>query len=121
RTLEVQDARPPKRAGVVKIPPYRWALPDDTSPLRELLDALDQRRIDAVAFTNAAQVHNLFAVAEGLGRSDRLRDALNATLVASIGPVSSSALQKFGVKVGIESHPPKLGPFMSALDAALPK
>jgi uroporphyrinogen-III synthase len=85
----------------------------------ELIDALERREMDAVTFTNAAQVYNLFSVAESLGRADALRAGLNATLVASIGPVSSGALTKFGVTVGLESSPPKLGPLISALDEAL--
>ena len=104
---------------MIEIPTYRWSLPEDTKPLVELMDALERRQIDAVVFTNAAQVHNLFAVAEKLGRADSLRSSLNRTLVASIGPVSSSALQQFGVTVGLESSPPKLGPLVSALDEAL--
>jgi uroporphyrinogen-III synthase len=64
-------------------------------------------------------VRNLFAVAERLGRAERLRSALNRTLVASIGPVASAALREAGVKVGLESSPPKLGALLSSLDAAL--
>jgi uroporphyrinogen-III synthase len=40
-------------------------------------------------------------------------------MVASIGPVCSAALKKLGVKVDIESHPPKLGPFINALNDVL--
>ena len=116
---ELEEGLHARGAKVIEIPTYRWALPDDTRPLVELMDALERGDIDAVTFTNAAQVYNLFSVAESLGRADRLRAGLNATLVASIGPVSSSALTKFGVTVGLESSPPKLGPLISALDAAL--
>lgn len=85
----------------------------------ELMDALERHGIDAVAFTNAAQVYNLFELAGKLGRADALRAGLNGTLVASIGSVSSNALRKFAVSVGLESSPPKLGPLMVALDRAL--
>ena len=73
----------------------------------------------AAVFTNGEQVRNLFAVAEKLKKKESLRKALNGTLVASIGPVASAALQEFNVKVGLESKPPKLGALMSALDSAL--
>ena len=116
---ELEEALKVRGAEVIEIPTYRWSLPEDTKPLVELMDALEHRQIDAVAFTNAAQVYNLFAVAEELGRADSLRSGLNRTLVASIGPVSSSALKHFGVTVGLESSPPKLGPLISALDEAL--
>jgi uroporphyrinogen-III synthase len=41
------------------------------------------------------------------------------TLVASIGPVCSAALRKLGVRVDIEAQPPKLGPLIDAINAAL--
>jgi hypothetical protein len=44
---------------------------------------------------------------------------LNATLVASIGPVCSRALRAHGVTIALEASPPKLGPLVQAIDAAL--
>ena len=116
---ELEEALKARGASVIEIPTYRWSLPQDTRPLVELMDALDQRRVDAVAVTNAAQVHNLFELAGKLGRADALRAGLNGALVASVGPVSSDALRKFGVTVGLEASPPKLGPLISALEQAL--
>lgn len=117
--LELDEALKARGAQVVEIPVYRWSLPADTKPLIDLMDALDRRQIDAVTVTNAAQVYNLFEVAQQLGRGDALRAALNGTLIASIGPVSTDALKKFGIGIGLEASPPKLGPLLSALDAAL--
>ena len=104
---------------MVEVPTYRWALPADTAPLVALIDALDARKIDATVFTSASQALNLFALAASLGRRDTLAEKLNATLVASVGPVCSAALNEHGVKVAIESSPPKMGPLVAALDAAL--
>jgi len=116
---ELEEALKARGAAVIEIPTYRWSLPQDTRPLVELMNALDQHRVDAVAVTNAAQIHNLFDLAEQLGRVDSLRAGFNGTLVASVGPVSSDALRKFGVAVGLEASPPKLGPLISALEDAL--
>lgn len=116
---ELEEALTKRGAQVIEIPTYRWSLPENTRPMVELMDALERRGVDAVAITNAAQVHNLFELAGRLGRADALRAGLNRTLVASVGPVSSEALRKFGVAVGLESSPPKLGPLMAALDDAL--
>ena len=116
---ELEEALKARGAEVIEIPTYRWALPDDTRPLIELMDALERGEIDAVTVTNAAQVHHLFAVAEPLGRAQALRTNLNRTLIASIGPVASSALREFDVKVDVEASPPKLGPLVAVLDAAL--
>lgn len=117
--VELEDALTARGAQVIEVPTYRWSLPEDTRPLIELMDRLGNGRIDAVAVTNAAQVYNLFDLAATLGRADAVRTGLNRTLVASVGPVSSDALRKFGVTVGLEASPPKLGPLMSALDRAL--
>jgi uroporphyrinogen-III synthase len=116
---ELDAALKARGADIVEIPTYRWSLPADTGPLSALMDALERREIDAVAFTNAAQVYNLFALAETQHRGEALRAALNRTLVASVGPVASGALRKFGVAIGLEARPPKMGPLIAALDAAL--
>jgi uroporphyrinogen-III synthase len=117
--VELDRALEARGAHVLEIPMYRWSLPPDTGPLSALIDALDLQQIDAVAFTNAEQVRNLYAVAEQRGRAQALTSALNRTLVASIGPVCSQALTERGVHFGIEASPPKLGELIAALDKAL--
>jgi uroporphyrinogen-III synthase len=106
-------------AEVIEITTYRWSLPEDTRPLVNLMDALERGEIDALAVTNAAQVYNLFALAERLGRTMSLKASLKRTLVASIGPVASEAIRKFGIAAALEAHPPKLGPLIEALETAL--
>ncbi len=113
QALEVRGAR------VVEVPLYRWSLPADTAPMVELMNALALGRVDVVAFTNAAQARNLFELADRLGRRDALEAGLEDVLVASIGPVCTKALQEYDVTVDIEAHPPKLGPFVQALESAL--
>ncbi len=114
----LNDAIVARGANVVEVPTYRWTLPADTTPLTRLIDALERATVDAVVFTSASQVGNLFVVAERNARAAALRDALNATCVASVGPVCSHALRRHGVDVDIEASPPKLGPLLDALDAA---
>jgi uroporphyrinogen-III synthase len=106
-------------AHVREIATYRWALPDDLSPLRGLLAALAERRVDAVVFTSAVQVQHLFEVAAGEGLADRIASDLSRCLIASIGPVCSRALVKFGLRPEFEASPPKLGPLVAGLDALL--
>lgn len=117
--VELDRALEARGATVLEIPTYRWALPADTAPLAALIEALERDEMHAVVLTNAEQVRNLFAVAGRLGRTGQLRAALNRTLVASIGPVASAALREAGVRVGLESSPPKLGALLSSLEAAL--
>lgn len=103
-------------AEVTEVATYRWALPENTQPLIDLMDALSQKRIDAAAFTSASQVDNLFTVAERGSRQDALREDLNAILIASVGPVCSRALSHHGVTVTLEASPPKLGPLVEAIN-----
>jgi uroporphyrinogen-III synthase len=116
--MALDEALQAAGATIIEIPTYRWSLPADTGPLEALVGGLERGEIDAAVFTNAEQVRNLFAVADTMQRKDPLRAALNATLVASIGPVASAALRDAGVTVGIEASPPKLGALMAALEAA---
>ena len=110
RALEAQGAK------VIEIPTYRWSLPADTGPLEALVGALERGELHAAVFTNAEQVRNLFLMTK---TPQALQAALNRILVASIGPVASKALREAGVRVGLESSPPKLGALLSALDKAL--
>jgi uroporphyrinogen-III synthase len=117
---ELDAALEERGAAVVEVPTYRWALPADTTPLVGLLQALSDGSVDCVVFTSASQVRNLLAVARREGFDDAaLRANLSRTLVASIGPVCSEALESAGIAVGLEAHPPKLGPLVEALKAAL--
>ena len=116
---ELTDALAARGAAVVELATYRWGLPPDVQPLRDLIDALHAGRIDLVAFTSASQVQNLFSVARDDGADDRLRADLGRTRVASIGPVCSAMLARHAVRVDLEASPPKLGPFVEAIDRVL--
>jgi len=113
------DALQARGAVVQEIATYRWALPADTGPLKDLLDALASSRVDAVVFTSAVQVQNLHAVAASMNRAGELADQLNGVIVASIGPVCSRALMQHGVKPSFEANPPKLGQLVASLEEAL--
>jgi uroporphyrinogen-III synthase len=116
---QLHDALAARGAAVREITTYRWSLPSNIQPLIELLDALEEGRVDAAVFTSAVQMHNLYAVADGEQRAARLISALGSTIVASIGPVCSRALREYGVQPTFEASPPKLGPLLDALQAAL--
>lgn len=118
---KLEEALHARKAEVVEVPTYRWALPSDTAPLVALMDSLDAHRIDATVFTSASQAQNLFGFANALGRRGSLAANLNATLVASVGPVCSAALKGLGVHAKVEPSPPKMGPLVAALDFALSK
>jgi uroporphyrinogen-III synthase len=112
-TLEAEGAE------VIEIATYRWAVPEDTAPMKRLIDALGRDEIDLVAFTSASQASNLFTVAQRIGKEASLKQSLGRTLVASIGPVCSATLRKLAVRVDVEAKPPKLGPLIDAINAVL--
>jgi uroporphyrinogen-III synthase len=115
----LREALEKRGASVEEIATYRWALPADTRPLEQLLGSLARSSIDAVVFTSAVQIHNLYAVAEKMGRASELAGQLNRLVIASIGPVCSRALREHGVTPSFEADPPKLGPLVAGLDEAL--
>src|SRR5450755_542955 len=116
---ELEAALESEGASVTEIATYRWAVPEDTAPLVRLIDALGRGAIDLVAFTSASQASNLFTVAQGCGKEASLKQSLERTLIASIGPVCSATLRKLAVRVDVEAKPPKLGPFIDVINAAL--
>ncbi len=99
---------------VLRVPVYRWALPEDTRPLVDAAAGLIRGDFDVAVFTSAVQVEHLFRVAPDHAA---LVDGLARTVVVSIGPVCSEALEAHDVHPRLEPSPPKLGP-LAALIAA---
>jgi uroporphyrinogen-III synthase len=103
-------------ANVQAVPIYAWGLPDDLSPLEAAIRELCGASTDAVLFTSGQQARNLFEVATRLGLAADLSRALaTRVLVASIGPVTSEALQGVGVAVDLAPEHPKMGPLVLAV------
>jgi uroporphyrinogen-III synthase len=95
---------------------YEWGLPQDTAPLRRLVQDALGGRLAALVFTSQVQVRHLFQIAAEEGRDAELLEALRArTVVASVGPVCSAALRQFGVAPHVEPEHPKMRPMMTAL------
>lgn len=97
---------------------YEWQLPEDVTPLQNLIGEISAGQIDVVAFTSQIQARHLFQIAEQGRRADELRTDLNSkTVVASIGPTCSEALRALGVTPKIEPEHPKMGFLVIALQA----
>ncbi|HEY8672819.1 uroporphyrinogen-III synthase [Lacisediminihabitans sp.] len=83
---------------VLTVAPYRWLLPDDSSRVLKLVDAICTGSVDAVTFTSAPAVEALFSAADGIGRLQQLQDALSSTVVAAaVGPVTAAPLIAGGI------------------------
>jgi uroporphyrinogen-III synthase len=106
---ELVAALKQRGAEILTVHVYDWALPEDTSPLKSAVTALLESRIDVVLFTAAVQVHHLFQIAEEMGSKEALISSLSRARVASIGPVTSSALAEYGVRAKLEPTHPRMG------------
>lgn len=102
-------------AEVFSVPVYRWALPEDTAPLKAAAREIAAGRADVALFTNATQIDHLFRIAADDGLEPKLRGALQQIVIASIGPVCTEALQHFGFKADIEPEHPKMGHLIAAI------
>jgi len=94
---------------VTAVAVYQWALPIDVEPLRTAISEVLTGKVDVALFTTSVQVIHLFRLAEEMGESDKLRDALNRMMIASIGPTTSETLGNHGVHVDLEPSHPKMG------------
>jgi uroporphyrinogen-III synthase len=90
--------RTPPAATVVEIPVYRWAPPVDRAPLDRLVDRIENRLVDAVAFTSAPAVGALLRAAGP--RTGPVLEALRTeVLAACAGPVTAAPLRQYDVPV----------------------
>ncbi|MGA3324701.1 MAG: uroporphyrinogen decarboxylase [Terriglobia bacterium] len=97
---------------VLRVPVYQWALPLDIQPLRDAIQALVEGRAQVALFTNAAQVEHLLRVAAQDSGKERLLEALEKVVVASVGPTCSETLVGHGIPVDLEPLHPKMGPLV---------
>jgi uroporphyrinogen-III synthase len=94
---------------VLRVPVYRWALPEDTGPLMNAIRAIMRGEVDVVLFTNAAQVDHVLQIAKDLGGIDSLRQALGKTVVSAVGPIVAERLRDCRLPVDFEPSHPKMG------------
>jgi len=101
-----------RRHPTLPVAVYRWELPADTTALRAGVDEIAGGRADVAVFTSATQIEHAFRVAPD---ADALRAGFRGTVVASVGPVCSEALEAHGVHVDLEADPPKMGPLVALI------
>lgn len=82
------------------VAPYIYADQADDDAVRTLLTRMANSEIDVIAFTSSAQVDRLFAV----GPEDLVRQALERTEVAAVGPVVAESLSRREVDVRFMPH-----------------
>jgi uroporphyrinogen-III synthase len=110
------DALRARGAKLHTVAVYAWAMPLDTAPLTAAIDTLCRGGADVITFTSAQQIEHLFQLAAERGQADTLLQALQRDVVcASIGPVTSEALQARGIPVDLVPEHPKMGHLVSSV------
>ena len=108
-STELHEGLRARGAQVTAVTVYQWDLPEDLQPLREAARLLAAREIDVSLFTTSTQVPHLFRIAAELGISDETSAGLAHTVIGSIGPATTEALQEYGLTPDMEPTHPKLG------------
>jgi uroporphyrinogen-III synthase len=106
---ELLDGLKERGATVTRVPVYEWALPEDTGPLRDSVQAIVNGRIDVAFFTTSVQVQHLLRIASEMQVEEPLRRAFRRIVVGSIGPMTSEALRQNELPVDFEPEHPKMG------------
>jgi len=100
---------------------YRWRLPDDLAPGRDLVGRIARREVDAVTFTSQPAVRFLLEVAADERALDEVVAALDdgAVLPVCVGPVCATALEEAGIRSGVWPDPFRLVPMVKLVEDRL--
>ena len=96
-------------AQVTNVPVYRWALPDNVEPLKHTLRSILDGNVAVVLFTSAAQVDHVVEMLHATNELEPFRHALEKTMVASIGPITSQCLGQHQFPIDFEPSHSKIG------------
>ncbi len=110
-------------AEVDTVAPYVYDAQAADANIVTAIEEMAQGRIDAIALTNLGQVRRLFEVAKARQWEAQLREGLERTPIASVGPVVSDELKSHGLRADISPANDAyfMKPLISAMAAALGK
>jgi uroporphyrinogen-III synthase len=110
-------------AEVEPVLPYVYDAEAADTNIVTAIGEMAQGRIDAIALTSSGQVRRLVEVARAHGCEARLREGLERTPIASVGPVVSDELKSQGLRTDITPADGAffMKPLISAMAAALGK
>ncbi len=75
---------------------YKSLFPMNNDRVKEIIDKIENKKIDAITFTSPLTVHNFFKIAEN---KEELSELLNNNLLTvSIGPITSNVLDEYDVE-----------------------
>jgi uroporphyrinogen-III synthase len=88
-------------ATVRPVLPYVYAPAADDARVADLIARLARGEVDVLVLTSSPQADRLHEVAAARGLEDALRQGLNRTRVAAVGPVMAEHLRQLGAPVHI--------------------
>lgn len=106
---DLLEALRQRGAHVTRVPVYRWALPEDTGPLKNVLHEILLGNVRVMLVTNAAQIDHVMQLLEQEGKSAQFKEACRKVVVASIGPTASERLRHYDLPADLEPSHPKMG------------
>jgi uroporphyrinogen-III synthase len=106
---ELLEALRQRGADVFPVPVYRWALPGDRGPLKQILGEIIAGTVQVMLITNAAQIDHVMQLLEQEGTTAQFKEACKKMLVASIGPTASERLRHYDLPIDFEPSHPKMG------------
>jgi uroporphyrinogen-III synthase len=105
------------------VTPYVYDAQAADANIVTAIEEMAEGKIDAIALTNLGQVRRLIEVARAKNSEARLREGLDRTPIASVGPAVSDELKSHGLRTDI--YPANdayfMKPLISAMAAALGK
>jgi uroporphyrinogen-III synthase len=120
RTQPLAEELAARGAEVVGLPVYRWSLPDEPGPALRLVQAIADRRIDAVTFTARPQVECLAELADGAGLLGAMRGGFGrGVLAACVGPVCAAAAVDAGFGEPVVPVRSRLGSLVARVSEVL--
>lgn len=106
---ELVESLKQRGADVFPVPIYRWTLPEDKAPLRQVLGEILAGQVQVMLITNAAQIDHVMQLLEQDGNIARFTEACRKMVVASIGPTASERLRHYHLPVDFEPSHSKMG------------
>ncbi len=106
---DLLDALKQRGAHVFPVPVYRWALPEDTAPLKQVLGEILAGRVQVLLITNAAQIDHVMQILEEENTTAPFKVICNKLVIASIGPTASERIRSHGLPVDFEPSHGKMG------------
>lgn len=83
-------------AQVLPVAPYVYASAAEDQRVMDLIEGLDRREVDVIAFTSKSQVERLMRLARSADVEEKVRGALQSTVIAAVGPVVADSLCEHG-------------------------